>query len=44
MVDPHIHIPYDRVGQYLSFIQEKKINLELYFPSTGIDSIRTSFT
>jgi sugar phosphate isomerase/epimerase len=42
MVDPHIHIPYDRVGQYLSFIQEKKINLELYFPSTGIDSIRSA--
>jgi len=42
MVDPHIHMPYDRVGQYLSFIQEKKINLEFYFPSTGIDSIRST--
>ncbi len=42
MVDPHIHIPYDRVGRYLSFIQEKKINLELYFPSPGIDSIKSA--
>lgn len=41
MVDPHIHVPYDKLGQYLSFIQEKKINLELYFPSAGIDSIRS---
>lgn len=42
MVDPHIHVPYDRIAQYLSFIQQKKINLELYFPSSGIDSVRSS--
>ncbi len=42
MVDPHIHVPYDRVPEYLSFIQQKKINLELYFPSTGIDMVRST--
>jgi len=42
MVDPHIHVPYDRVSEYLSFIQQKKINLELYFPSTGIDTVRST--
>lgn len=42
MVDPHIHVPYDRVGKYLPFIQQKKVNLELYFSSIGIDDIRSS--
>jgi sugar phosphate isomerase/epimerase len=42
MVSPHIHIPYDRVGQYLGFIQENKINIELYFPSSVIDSVRST--
>ncbi len=42
MVNPHVHVPFDRVGQYLGFINDKRVNLELYFPSTVIDSVRST--
>jgi sugar phosphate isomerase/epimerase len=42
MVNPHVHVPYDRVGQYLDFIKKHRLNLELYFPSTALDSIRST--
>lgn len=35
----HVHIPCHKVGDYLSFIKEKKLNLEIYFPSSSIDSL-----
>lgn len=46
MADFHVHIPYDRIDEYLAFIREQRFNLEIYFSSkaldflTGQDSIR----
>ncbi len=42
MADPHIHVPFDRLGQYLPHIRENKINLELYFPASVIDAVRST--
>jgi sugar phosphate isomerase/epimerase len=42
MINPHIHIPYDRIGQYRKFIHDRKINLELYFPTSVIDLIKSN--
>jgi len=36
---PHIHIPYPRVGDYLPFIKQNSLNLEIYFPSSALDSL-----
>ena len=34
-----MHVPYQRIGEYLSFIKEQKINLEIYFSAESIDSL-----
>ncbi|MFZ6017346.1 MAG: sugar phosphate isomerase/epimerase family protein [Nitrospirota bacterium] len=39
MIKPYVHIPYHRIGDYLSFIKENCINLEIYFDSKSLDSI-----
>lgn len=39
MTSPHIHVPYDKIGENLSFINEHKINLEIYFGSETLDRI-----
>jgi len=35
----HIHIPYPRVGDYLSLIREHRLNLELYFSASSLDAM-----
>ncbi|MEW6002382.1 MAG: sugar phosphate isomerase/epimerase family protein [Nitrospirota bacterium] len=42
MIDPHIHIPYPRIGDYFKLIRENRLNLEIYFPSDSLDIIRDS--
>ncbi|HXX58551.1 MAG TPA: sugar phosphate isomerase/epimerase family protein [Thermodesulfovibrionales bacterium] len=37
----HVHIPYSKIGDYLSLLKEKRLNLEIYFPSSSLDSLRT---
>lgn len=37
----HVHVPYPRIEEYISFIKQKKLNLEIYFPSSSLDTIRT---
>lgn len=39
MIQPHIHIPFDKIGQYIDFIVEKTLNLEIYFSSDMLDKI-----
>jgi len=34
-----VHVPYQRIGEYLSFIKEQRINLEIYFSAESIDSL-----
>lgn len=42
MLAPHVHVPYHRIGEYLSFIKENRVNLEIYFSAGSLDSIRYS--
>lgn len=36
---PHVHVPYDSLDKYLSFIKKEQLNLEIYFGSRSVDSI-----
>ncbi len=42
MSSPHVHIPYPKVGEYLAFINQTKLDLEIYFPSSALDSLGPS--
>jgi sugar phosphate isomerase/epimerase len=42
MIDPHVHVPYHRIEDYLQFIKENRINLEIYFSSQSLDTLKTS--
>ncbi len=42
MINPHVHIPYHRIEDYLNFIKENRINLEIYFSSHSLDTINNS--
>jgi sugar phosphate isomerase/epimerase len=41
-IKPHVHVPYDKLDQYLSFIIEEQLNLEIYFGSQSCDSLQKS--
>jgi len=36
---PHVHVPYPMVGDYLPFIREHALNLEIYFSSAVLDAL-----
>jgi len=36
-----VHIPYPSVGDYLPFLREKKLNLEIYFSAASLESLKT---
>ena len=38
MINPHIHVPYEKIGDYLNFILDNKLNLEIYFSGRGLDA------
>jgi sugar phosphate isomerase/epimerase len=42
MVNPHVHVPYHRIEDYLHFINESRINLEIYFSSRSLDALKSS--
>ncbi|MDH5202411.1 MAG: sugar phosphate isomerase/epimerase [Nitrospirota bacterium] len=42
MINPQVHIPYHRIEDYLIFIKENQINLEIYFSSHFLDTINNS--
>lgn len=42
MIHPHVHVPYNRVGDYLDFIKKNQINLEIYFSSQSLDTLNDS--
>jgi sugar phosphate isomerase/epimerase len=42
MVNPHVHVPYHRIEDYLHFIKENRINLEVYFSSRSLDTLKSS--
>jgi sugar phosphate isomerase/epimerase len=42
MINPQVHVPYHRIEDYLRFIKENRINLEIYFSSNSLDNINDS--
>lgn len=42
MDDLHVHVPYERINENLSFIKEKRINLEIFFSSQTLDTVEPS--
>jgi len=42
MLRPHVHIPYSKIRDYLHFIKDYLLNLEIYFSSNSLDNIKDS--
>jgi len=42
VIRPHIHVPFDRIRDYIDFITENRLNLEIYFSSAVLDSVSSS--
>lgn len=40
MIKPHICVPFERVGEYLSFLKREKVDLEIYFGSQRFDELK----
>lgn len=40
MINPHVHVPFNRIGTYLDFINEHRTNLEIYFAADHLDKIK----
>jgi sugar phosphate isomerase/epimerase len=38
-VKPHIHVPFEKIGEHIEFIKRFKLNLEIYFTSDILDNI-----
>lgn len=36
----HVHVPYPKVEENISLIREKRLNPEIYFPSSSLDSLK----
>lgn len=39
MTLPHVHIPFDKIQEYIDFIVKKNLNLEIYFSSAILDTV-----
>ncbi len=39
MNSAHVHVPYPKVRDYLTSLREQRLNLEIYFPSSSLDSL-----
>ena len=39
MLSPHVHVPFDKIGQYLDFILKYRVNLEIYFSADILDNL-----
>lgn len=42
MIIPHVHVPYELLGNYFPFIREHRLNLEIYFGTQRFDSLTKS--
>ena len=42
MVQPHVHVPFHRIEEFLPFIRAKRINLEIFISSDSLESIDNS--
>ena len=39
MISPHVHIPFDKIDEYVDFIIKNSLNLEIYFSSAVLDIV-----
>jgi sugar phosphate isomerase/epimerase len=39
VASPHIHVPFDKIEQYMDFILQQRFNLEIYFSSEVLDGL-----
>lgn len=39
LINPHVHVPYERIKDYRDFIIKNRINLEIYFSGQCLDLI-----
>ncbi len=39
MAGPHVHVPYEKIAENLSFINSHRPNLEIYFSADALDAI-----
>ncbi len=42
MAAPHVHIPFQRIPEYIDFIRKQRLDLEIYFGSAVLDDITTA--
>jgi sugar phosphate isomerase/epimerase len=42
MAAPHVHVPFDKVRDYADFIRAHRLNLEIYFSSHCLDTLRSA--
>ncbi len=42
MQGPHVHVPFDRIEDYRHFIEEHRLDLEVYFSSRCLDRLGNS--
>ena len=42
MVNPHIHIPFRKIEDYLHFIKKYHLNLEIFFPAHALETIKAA--
>lgn len=38
-INPHVHVPYEKIREHIGFILKNKLDLEIYFSSEIMDSI-----
>ncbi len=38
-INPHVHVPCEKIGTHRNFIQENRLNVEIYFSSDCLDSL-----
>lgn len=41
MFKPHVHIPYGRITEHLPLLRANRLNLEIYFPSSSLDTVKS---
>ena len=39
MIHPHVHIPFDKIQDYIDFITKNSLNLEIYFSAAVLDTV-----
>ncbi len=41
MAGPHVHVPYEKIAAHLEFLNQHKLDMEMYFNAAALDTIDT---